>query len=57
MKKLSNLLVAVIISVVVFSGCAKKENTANPNTKSSASSNITIGFIVKQAEEMWFQNE
>ena len=57
MKKFSYLLIAVIITVGLLSGCAKKENTAKPNTNTSASSKITIGFIVKQAEEMWFQNE
>jgi L-arabinose transport system substrate-binding protein len=48
-------VLSVFILSVIFTGCGKQ--SAEPGAESSSKKKIKIGFLVKQAEEPWFQVE
>jgi L-arabinose transport system substrate-binding protein len=46
------LLLIVLLAALWMGGCAKKSGTAD-----TSGNKIKVGFLVKQPEEPWFQNE
>lgn len=52
LKRMIIPMLTVLMIANVFTGCAKK-----PASDAKSSSDIKIGFLVKQPEELWFQNE
>ncbi len=60
MRKLSLLLAAVIVSLGGLSSCDKGGDTATTSpggTTAASGTRIKIGFLVKQPDQLWFQNE
>ena len=53
-KTLATLL---CVSVGVFSGCAKKADSPAAAGSATPAAKLKLGFLVKQAEEPWFQSE
>lgn len=50
-------VVVLLVCVVFCTGCPKQKPAAPGPATPTTPKNIKIGFLVKQAEEPWFQNE
>src|SRR5205823_3228377 len=60
MRHVTTAVAALVLALTAVAGCGKQQEQAGTGTTSTsgpAPGNIKIGFVVKQPEEPWFQNE
>ena len=54
----ASIILTVLSSLLLFAGCGKQPSSqSTTSTPSTSAKKIKIGFLVKQPEEPWFQNE
>lgn len=56
-KNISRMAAAAALATLLLCGCSGRNQAGSGSSGTSDKAKITLGFLVKQPEEAWFQNE